>query len=119
MSKIKTIGHASAKQMHFLVAGEIVFAAAEGQPSNSVLMNALVISQDGRFAVAQISKAQQAMQLQFHKRMNNPTLQILDVIILGLMPLGEFTDAEFNAVPSGMKIEEVNIEEMFKSTEEV
>lgn len=119
MSKIKSIGNATpAKQMYYLVAGEIVFAKAAGESSNSVLMNTLVITPDSRFAVAQIAKAQQAMQFQFIQRMNNPNLQILDVIILSLMPLGEFTDAEFNAAPAGMKIEEVNTEDLFKATQE-
>jgi ABC-type molybdate transport system ATPase subunit len=118
MRKIMTNGNPPARQSYYLVAGEIVFSPSAGETSSSVLMNTLVITQDNRFAVAQIAKAQQAMQFQFIKRMNNPTLQILDVIIVSLMPLGEFTDAEFNATPAGMKIEEVNTEDLFKASEE-
>jgi hypothetical protein len=38
--------------------------------------------------------------------------QIWDVVILGIMPLGEFTPEEFNAAPPGMEARPVPLEEL-------
>jgi hypothetical protein len=35
---------------------------------------------------------------------------------VSLMNLGMFTDAEFNAAPAGMKMEEIKIEEVLESS---
>jgi hypothetical protein len=113
MTKVK---YDTVRQTYYLVAGEIISQLSEAGPSNAVIMNALVISSDGRFSVQQIAKAQQALQFQFHKRMNNPKIQILDVVLVSLMNLGMFTDAEFNAAPAGMKMEEIKIEEVLESS---
>lgn len=92
---------------YYMVAGEIVFRTREDEPPNALRMNAVVMSKDGRIAVAQIGRAQQALQFQFFKRMNDPSLTVVDVVILALMPLGLFTPEEFNATPQGTELREM------------
>jgi hypothetical protein len=106
------------RQTYYLVAGEVISRPADGEVSSAVIMNALVISADGRFSVQQIAKAQQALQFQFYKRMNDPSIQILDVVLVSLMNLGTFTDAEFNATPAGMKMEEIHIEDVLNPSKD-
>jgi hypothetical protein len=96
------------RQTYFMVASEVIFRAKDAEVSNTVLLNTLVISKDGKFPVTLIAKAQQATQFQFFKRMEDPTLVVLDVVIIALMNLGQFTDAEFNAAPEGMAMVETS-----------
>jgi hypothetical protein len=99
---------ATTQQHYFLVTGELVFRRTEDEVPNAIRMNAVVTSKDGRLGVAQIGKAQQALQLQFHKRMEDPTIQILDVVIMSLVPLGVFIPEEFHAAPAGTELREMN-----------
>ncbi|WP_421991746.1 hypothetical protein [Roseococcus sp.] len=95
------------RQTYYLVCGQIVFRATgeeDGAPA-AILINTTVISPDGRFAVLQIARAQQALQAQFHRRMEGQTLDVLDCIIQGIMPLGQFTPEEFNAAPEGQVVQ--------------
>lgn len=103
-------------QHHFLVTGQIVFspvpsnneASDEGEMLHTVNVNCVVMSPDGRLAVAQIARAQQALQMQFFRRIEPGTVQVRDVVILALMPLGIFTSEEFNAMPEGMQLAPAN-----------
>jgi hypothetical protein len=94
----------SERQTYYMVTGEVVFRAKDDENLRMLRINAVVMSKDGRFAVAQIARAQQALQLQFLNRMQDADLEVLDVVILALMPLGEFTAEEFNAAPEGMEL---------------
>lgn len=110
MKRMPDLSPIEKKQTYYMICGEIVFRTTDNEAPNMMRLNAVVISPDGRFAVRQIASAQQALQFQFFKRMNDATLQILDVITLSLMNLGVFTDKEFNAAPAGMKMQELNKE---------
>jgi hypothetical protein len=99
---------AGERQSYILVAGEIVFQMNEDEPPNAIRLNTVVTSRDGRVSVQHIGRAQQALQLQFFKRMGDPNLKVLDVVILAITPLGEFTPEEFNAAPSGTEMRSVS-----------
>ena len=94
----------SKTQSYFLVAAEIMFQVKDQEGINMLRLNTVVMSQDPRFAVVQIARAQQSAQMQFHQKMENPLLEVLDVIILGIMPLGLFTHEEFNLTAPGTTI---------------
>jgi len=93
----------NALEHYFMVTGQIVFRAPDAEEDtapNSILVNAVITSPDGRIAVQQLGRAQQALQLQFFKKMGEAQLTVLDVVIMALMPLGVFTAAAFHAVPA-------------------
>lgn len=88
-----------AKQHYFVVAGNVVYSAPSEQPEQN-LMGVLTLSSilkgtDARFNGAKIQQAQHAMQMQFHAKMQDPSLKVVDVVITNVSHLGEFTDEEF------------------------
>lgn len=69
--------------------------------------NVLSISATGKTGVHEIARIQQAAQMQFHQKMEDPmNTKILNVVLLSMMPLGEFTPEEFNKRPEGLKVQE-------------
>jgi len=92
---------------YFLIAGNIVFTIGEEPTPISAACNAVVRSIDGRLGVAHIARAQQALQGQFHKKIGSEIkLTVVDVVITAAIPLGVFTQAEFNKLPEGMVLVE-------------
>lgn len=83
------------KQFFFLFCAEIVFQIKDAPGLSSYRMNTVVTSNQNTLHAAQIGKAQQILQMEFIKRMNDPTLEIRDVIILTINPLGLQTTEEF------------------------
>lgn len=108
MNTIRNAGPKEQRQTYFLVAGEVVMQLSEEGNPTAVRLNTIIMSKDGKFAIQQINQSHQALQFQFHKRAEDPTVKVLDVIILGLMNLGEFTATEFNAKPAGLDIREMS-----------
>jgi hypothetical protein len=100
------INETKESQLYWLVAGEIVFYAKDSDVPNAVRVNTVVTSQDERVTVAQIGRVQQALQMNFFKRMNDAELKVVDVVILAWMPMGRQTSEEFNAVPAGSQLVE-------------
>jgi hypothetical protein len=98
----KTIQH------YYMIAGEIVFTAAGNDIPNVVRCNCVVMSDTGKIAVQQLAKAQQTLQGQFFQKLGDlgRGANVVDVVILSIMPLGEFTHEEFNKLPDGMKLQE-------------
>jgi hypothetical protein len=96
---------ADEQQDYFLLCGEVVFTMPGDETPNARRFNTVVMSKDGRIAVTQIGRAQQALQLRLFQSMNDPNIKVLDVIILSMMPLGRFTPEEFNAAPPGQKLQ--------------
>jgi len=104
------------RQAFYLVAGKVVFAhkADPDQRPNVVDVNSVVISGDGRFAVPQLAQAQGALQQGFFVRCDGEAVNVLDVTIQNLIPLGWFTKDEFNqalpAPPVAAGVETINPE---------
>jgi hypothetical protein len=96
------------KVYHYhLVAGEIIFRHKEDEPLNAVRLNTVIQTLDGRVAARQIGLAQQSLQKQFFKNMNDATLTVIDVVILLMTNLGQFTQEQFHARPEGMTQQEI------------
>lgn len=104
------------RQSFYLVAGKIIFAHKDDkeQRPNGVDVNAVVISKDGRFAVPQLAQAQGALQQGFFNRVGGEAVNVLDVTIQNLIPLGWFTNDEFNQAlpPSVEVVQTVNANEV-------
>lgn len=94
-----------ANRFHYwLFTGEILFRAKEDEPIMSMRLNTIVTDRMKKIPVALIGKAQQGLQMQFFKKLNDPTMQVVDVVILGIQHLGHFTSKEFHAPPEGQAL---------------
>jgi hypothetical protein len=92
---------ANQKLHHHLITGKIVFSEPNSDVINVIELNAVVAHTDKNIPVALIGRAQQTLQLQFFNRMENPELEVRDVVISNFCYLGELTQAEFQAPPVG------------------
>ena len=91
---------------YFLIAGEIVFHNDGG--INSVRLNAVATSNQSKIPARGVAVAQQACQHAFTQRMDGlENINILDVVIMSIVYLGEFTQEEFQAPPEGMEMQPV------------
>lgn len=88
------------RQIYFLITGEIVFQMKGVETPSAIRINAISMSSDGRIALNQIGRIQKQIQMNFHQKMQDPTIEILDVVLLNITPLGHFTAEEFNLRPS-------------------
>lgn len=95
------------KKLHYyLVTAEVFFVTAS-QETGSVRVNALVMNDHRQVPLHLIGKAQQSAQLQFFKKLNDATVQVLDVVIANLSYLGLMSEKEFKVVPDGLKLQEM------------
>jgi len=95
-------------QYYHLVCGELVFRKTNSEVVNSMRINCVLINnnEDG-LTVRHLALAQQTLQANFHRRMDDTTLEVLDVVIMNIMPLGYFTEESFNAAPPGTVVREM------------
>lgn len=96
----------SARKHYFLVAGQITFKN-EDDELGSLPLNAVVTHDTAKIPVRLIGRAQQALQMNFHQRMEDPSLTIVDVVVLGLTHCGHMTEREWNKAPEGTKLQEI------------
>ena len=96
-------------QNYYLVCGELVFRQANSETVNSMRVNCVLMKGGNEtfLAVRHLALAQQTLQANFHRRMDDTTLEVLDVVIMNIMPLGYFTEEEFNAAPPGTVVREM------------
>lgn len=93
------------KMFHFMVAAKIIFGpkieegdTAAMQEVQGIEMNAVVLNDSETFPVKMVSRAQQAAHIQFLQRIGEEAaqaVQVHDVVILNLIPLGFMSKAEF------------------------
>lgn len=95
---------------YHLVAGEVIFRDPDTEQSGVVRLNVMIVTPDGNVAVRHIGGAQQSLQLRFFERVENPKLQVIDVVIIGISSLGEMTNEEFHREPPGQVLQEVAVE---------
>ena len=97
---------------HNLITGEIVFRTSDSEQVNAIRVNGILLTENQNIGVHGLGKAQQVLQLNFFKKMDDPTLKVADVIILGMTYLGRMTEEEFKAVPEGYQQQEMAKEEV-------
>lgn len=109
---MKQTPNAAGRKFHFMVAAELVFTlpAGEGEVAiNTARVNSVVTHDKDTVPTHLLGQAQKAVQMQLFKRLGDEAAKVtvVDVVIINLMNLGYMTDAEFNAVPEGKKLQEV------------
>lgn len=92
------------EQHYHLVAGNVVFNTAEGpnQMTGALTLNTVLRGPTKNVPARQIGRAQQALQMLFFEKTGDPTVEVVDVVIISINHLGFMSEAEFNAPPEGM-----------------
>lgn len=93
------------RKHYYLVAGELVLQQDDDTPAQARL-NTVTATDYQRFATADIAKAQQALQMLFHRRMGEHagTVKVIDVVLLSVSYLGHMTEAEFQKMPGAATV---------------
>lgn len=91
---------------YFLIVGEILFRHVEKPDIHSVRLNGVIISDTNNIPVKTLGKAQQTLQLNFHQKMQDEKMQVIDVILQNFVYLGHFTEEEFHQTPPGTEVQE-------------
>ena len=88
---------------HHLITGEIVFRHKkdEGGQVNAIRVNGVLLDDARDLPARLLGKSQQILQLNFHKRMQDENIEVLDVVLVNFTYLGEFTEEQFHATPEG------------------
>lgn len=99
----------SEKKHHYLVVGEIVYTVKDADNIHALRLNAVVLGDTADTIPARvIGAAQQALQMQFHQRMDDPSVTVRDVVIMGMPYLGYMTQEEFQKVPDNTVKQEMD-----------
>jgi hypothetical protein len=93
------------KHHHHLITGEIVFTGNNDEV-NAIRVNGVLIDPEISIPTRLLGKAQQILQLNFHQKMQDDKIKVLDVILLNFTYLGHMTQEEFHKDPEGMKRQE-------------
>ena len=83
------------KKHYHLVHGSIVFLEKENENPIKLDLNAILPTDTPNIDTKALGKAQQNLQLTFHKKMEDPELKVVDVVLNSLSYLGCMTHEEF------------------------
>lgn len=85
---------------YFLIAGNVVYkvdgGAKDTNPMGVITLNGVITSASQTLGVADLNQAQQVLQHHFRVKTEDNTIEIDDVIILNIVPLGFQSENEFN-----------------------
>lgn|SRR5690606_20522611 len=94
------------KLHHHLITGEIMFREKDEERIASLRLNGILVDMDQELPVRLLGKAQQILQMNFHQRMQDDNIEVLDVVLSGFTYLGHMTQEEFHKAPEGTKLQE-------------
>lgn len=88
---------------HYIVAGLLLIKASEDEGISQITLNSMVRSDVKNIPLRLVGKAQQALQVALHNRMQAdegaPDYQVVDVVIINMVYCGFMTEEQFNATP--------------------
>ena len=90
------------KLHHYLVAGIVMFRDPSSDGIGTMSLNCVVTNENQIFPVQKIGQAQQLLQMLFHKKIEDPEVDVIDVFLVSVSHLGHMTEEEFNRPPEGM-----------------
>jgi hypothetical protein len=100
---------ANNKLKHFhLVAGTILFHDPEANATTSIMLNCTIVTDEKNIPSKEIGRAQQTLQMLMFKKLDDPKVEVMDVVIVGISYLGHMTDEYFLAPPEGTTRQEVD-----------
>ena len=72
---------------------------------HTIRLNTVITNEEPFVGMRHIASAQQAIQLQAFKKLGTE-IKVIDVFIISVSHLGHMTQAEFEFVPEGYKVQE-------------
>lgn len=106
------------KLHYFLVCGEVIFHTPDEQ-AGTIRLNAVVTHEKPTVPVRLIGKAQQALQLNFFKKLGDAAATVVDVVVISISDLGKMSEKEFHAAPEGMELRQRTDENPFGDAEPI
>lgn len=95
-----TASETMVQKHYFLVAGNVVYKVDGGakgsNPMGIITLNGIITSDSPVLGIASLNEAQQVLQHHFRVKTEDNTIEIADVIILNIVPLGFQSENEFN-----------------------
>lgn len=95
-----TASETMVQKHYFLLAGNVVYKVDGGakgsNPMGIITLNGIITSDSPVLGVAALNEAQQVLQHHFRVKTEDNTIEIADVIILNIVPLGLQSENEFN-----------------------
>ena len=93
---------------YLLITGELVFVDPKVEDSmpNAIRANGVMILSERKINRYAMGKAQQILQANFHQKMGEVQMKIVDVVITNFEWLGRMTPGEFAKMPEGLKMQE-------------
>lgn len=86
------------KQYHWLTTGHVVFQENEsGRVFRTREYNGLLKTDLAKVSLKEISNVQQTLFMRAQQEVDQTTVQTVDMVVTGLMNLGQFTEEEFAA----------------------
>lgn len=96
----KTASDTMTPKHYFLIAGNVVYkidgGSSDQNPMGILTLNGLITSNVQTLGVADLNEAQKVLQHHFRIKTEDPSLEIVDVIILNVVYLGFQSENEFN-----------------------
>jgi hypothetical protein len=93
---------------YVLITGEIVFIDPKVERAfpNAIRANGVMMLSERKLNRYAMGKAQQVLQANFHQKMGEVEVQVVDVVLFNFTWLGRMTPGEFSKMPDGLKIQE-------------
>jgi hypothetical protein len=89
----------SQKQYYHLIAGNVVYKVptdADTNEMNVIILNGILTTDTQVLGINELNNAQQVLQHHFRDKTEDPTIEIVDVIILNIAYLGLQSKDEFH-----------------------
>ena len=100
-----TASETMVQKHYFLIAGNVVYKVDGGakgtNPMGIIPLNGIITSDSPVLGIASLNEAQQVLQHHFRVKTEDNTIEIADVIILNIVPLGFQSENEFNNLNLG------------------
>jgi len=94
------ISENTTQKYYYLIAGNIVYKASGGtkdeNPMGVITLNGIIATDTQVLGINELNNAQQVLQQHFRVKTEDPTIEIVDVVILNIAYLGLQSKDEFH-----------------------
>jgi hypothetical protein len=93
------------RKHYWLVSGNVIVKIDDEGNSQALPANGMIITDEFHIGLYQLGKAQQALQMSLFQKLGT-TMEVADVILVNISPLGCMTVDEWNWRPEGFAVQE-------------
>ena len=84
---------------YFMATGHVFFHEKDSEEVQSTFENAVIASENAYLNTIDLGRAQQAMQVQLHNKVQGIEIIVVDVKFATIFPLGAMTQTQFLNIP--------------------